>query len=58
MAKVNEVLAKYDLNIIGQYLSTDPKVGYVITDVDKDYNKEVIEELREVKGTIRFRVLY
>ena len=58
MAKINKILAKYDLNINGQYLSTDPKVGYVITDLDKEYNKEVIDELRKVEGTIKFRVLY
>jgi D-3-phosphoglycerate dehydrogenase / 2-oxoglutarate reductase len=58
MAKINEILAQYDLNITGQYLSTDPKVGYVITDLDKEYNKEVIEKLRNVAGTIKFRVLY
>lgn len=58
MAKINEILAQYNLNITGQYLSTDPKVGYVITDLDKEYNKEVIEKLRNVEGTIKFRVLY
>ncbi|WP_296638042.1 phosphoglycerate dehydrogenase [Polaribacter sp.] len=58
MAKINEILAQYDLNITGQYLSTDPKVGYVITDLDKEYNKEVIEKLKNVEGTIKFRVLY
>jgi D-3-phosphoglycerate dehydrogenase len=58
MAKINKILAKYDLNITGQYLSTDPKVGYVITDLDKEYNKEVIENLKDVEGTIKFRVLY
>ncbi|WP_435262125.1 phosphoglycerate dehydrogenase [Tenacibaculum sp. nBUS_03] len=58
MAKVNKVLAKYELNITGQYLSTDEKVGYVITDVDKEYNQEVIGKLRKVDGTIKFRVLY
>ena len=58
MAKINKILAKYDLNIMGQYLSTDPKVGYVITDLDKEYNKEVIDKLRNVEGTIKFRVLY
>ncbi|QTD37249.1 phosphoglycerate dehydrogenase [Polaribacter batillariae] len=58
MAKINKILAKYDLNINGQYLSTDPKVGYVITDLDKEYNTEVIDKLRKVEGTIRFRVLY
>ncbi len=58
MAKINKVVAEYGLNIVGQYLSTDSKVGYVITDVDKDYNQEVIQELKNVEGTIRFRVLY
>lgn len=58
MAKINKILAEYDLNINGQYLSTDPKVGYVITDLDKEYNKEVIDALRNVEGTIKFRVLY
>ncbi|WP_275314707.1 phosphoglycerate dehydrogenase [Tenacibaculum bernardetii] len=58
MAKINKQLAKYELNITGQYLSTDSKVGYVITDVDKEYNEEVIAKLREIEGTIKFRVLY
>jgi D-3-phosphoglycerate dehydrogenase len=58
MAKINEVLAKYGLNITGQYLSTDPEVGYVITDLDKEYNKEVIKELKGIENTIKFRVLY
>lgn len=58
MAKINEVLAKYEMNISGQYLSTDSQVGYVITDLDKEYNKEVIKALRKVENTIKFRVLY
>ncbi|MCH3880781.1 MULTISPECIES: phosphoglycerate dehydrogenase [Tenacibaculum] len=58
MAKINKVLAEYNLNITGQYLSTDPKVGYVITDLDKEYNTEVLDELRKIEGTIKFRVLY
>ena len=58
MAKINKVLAEYNLNIIGQYLSTDSSVGYVITDLDKEYNTAVLEELRKIDGTIKFRVLY
>ena len=58
MAKINKELAKYELNITGQYLSTDDKVGYVITDVNKEYNEEIITKLREIEGTIKFRVLY
>ncbi len=58
MAKINKVLAEFELNITGQYLSTDAKVGYVITDIDKEYNKKVITALKSVGGTIKFRVLY
>ena len=58
MAEINKVLAKFDMNITGQYLSTDDKVGYVISDLDKEYNQDVLNELRAVKGTIKFRVLY
>ncbi len=58
MAKINEVLASYELNITGQFLSTDPEVGYVISDVNKEYNKEVIQELKNIPNTIKFRVLY
>ncbi|CAI8289126.1 MAG: D-3-phosphoglycerate dehydrogenase [Polaribacter sp. SA4-10] len=58
MAKINKVLAKFDMNITGQYLSTDDRVGYVITDLDKEYNQNVLNKLRAVEGTIKFRVLY
>ncbi|MGB5436128.1 MAG: phosphoglycerate dehydrogenase [Maribacter sp.] len=58
MAQINKVLAKYELNIIGQYLSTDSDLGYVITDLDKEYNKDVVKALRQIDNTIKFRVLY
>ncbi len=58
MAHINEVLAKFEMNITGQYLSTDSDVGYVITDLDKDYNKEVTKALKNIAHTIKFRVLY
>jgi D-3-phosphoglycerate dehydrogenase len=58
MAKINKVLTESDLNITSQFLSTDDKVGYVITDINKDYNKKVLKALKEVEGTIKFRVLY
>ncbi len=58
MAKINEVLASYNMNITGQYLSTDSEVGYVITDLDKEYNKDVVKALKSIDHTIKFRVLY
>ena len=58
LAAINLVMAEHKINILGQYLKTNERVGYVITDVSKKYQSAVIEELRQVPGTIRFRVLY
>ncbi|MGB3466844.1 MAG: phosphoglycerate dehydrogenase, partial [Cyclobacteriaceae bacterium] len=58
LAEINKVLAKHQLNIVGQYLKTNELIGYVITDIDDSYPAEVVDDLKKVEGTIRFRVLY
>ncbi len=58
LAKMNQVFAKHQINIMGQYLKTNETIGYVITDIDKEYDAEMIEELKQIEDTIRFRVLY
>ncbi|WP_324719531.1 phosphoglycerate dehydrogenase [Salinimicrobium sp. HB62] len=58
IAHINNILSHHGCNIVGQYLKTNETIGYVITDIDKAYNEEVIEEMRDIDGTIRFRVLY
>ncbi|HXA00762.1 MAG TPA: phosphoglycerate dehydrogenase [Cytophagaceae bacterium] len=58
LAQINNVLAKNHINILGQYLKTNEQVGYVITDIDKEYDKEVINELKNISNTIKFRILY
>ena len=58
MSTINAILAKRKINILGQGLRTDERVGYVITDVNKTYDSDVIAELKGIPGTIRFRVLY
>ena len=58
IAHINNVLSAHGCNIVGQYLKTNEQIGYVITDIDKAYNEEVIREMKGIEGTIRFRVLY
>ncbi|RYY11132.1 MAG: phosphoglycerate dehydrogenase, partial [Cytophagaceae bacterium] len=58
LARINNVLAQHHVNILGQYLKTNELVGYVITDINREYDQEVIQALREVEHTIKFRVLY
>jgi D-3-phosphoglycerate dehydrogenase len=58
LAKINAILAKHKINITGQYLKTNETLGYVITDVSKKYDNEVINELKKIEATIKFRVIY
>jgi len=58
LAKINQILAEHGINIVGQYLKTTEAIGYVITDINKEYDKDVIAKLRAIDNTIKFRVLY
>ena len=58
LAKMNAIFANYHINIHGQYLKTNEQIGYVITDVAKEYAHEVVEELKGIDNTIKFRLLY
>ena len=58
LALINKILADHGINIAGQYLKTNESIGYVITDINKDYDKDVIKDLRSIENTIKFRMLY
>ena len=58
LAKINQTLAEGGINIVGQYLKTNEEIGYVITDINKEYDKESIAKLKAIDNTIKFRVLY
>jgi D-3-phosphoglycerate dehydrogenase / 2-oxoglutarate reductase len=58
LAKINKILADFEINIVGQYLKTNEKIGYVISDINKAYSPELIDAMKQIPGTIRFRVLY
>lgn len=58
LAEIDRVIAGYKINIIGQYLKTNESIGYVITDIEADYESNVKKDLKLIKGTLRFRVLY
>ena len=58
LAELNRALSDAGLNILGQHLKTDERTGYVITDVDRDYDTEALKALKLLPGTIRFRMLH
>lgn len=58
LSEINRVLSENDINISGQYLQTNERVGYVVIDVDKAYGPQALEALKKVEHTLRVRVLY
>jgi len=58
MAKINTVFAKHDINIVGQFLMTNSEIGYAITDINAQYDKQLFKSLKKIEHTIKFRVLY
>jgi D-3-phosphoglycerate dehydrogenase len=58
LAAINAVMAEHGINILGQHLKTNERMGYVITDVSRKYQPSVIDELSRVPHTLQFRVLY
>jgi D-3-phosphoglycerate dehydrogenase len=58
LAHVNERLSAAGINISAQYLGTFEEVGYVVIDVDSAASQQALDELCDVPGTIRCRILY
>ncbi|MGO3770677.1 MAG: phosphoglycerate dehydrogenase, partial [Vreelandella alkaliphila] len=48
LSQINRVLSENGINISGQYLQTNDKVGYVVIDVDKAYGPQALEALKKV----------
>ncbi|MBS0426966.1 MAG: phosphoglycerate dehydrogenase [Proteobacteria bacterium] len=58
LSAINQVFADHHINISAQYLQTNEKVGYVVTDIDAASSDVALEALAKVPGTIRSRVLF
>ena len=58
MSQINATLSKNNINILGQYLKTNDEIGYVVLDIDKNISKNALELLRNVKHSIKVRMLY
>ncbi len=60
LSRINEIFAQLGVNIDGQYLRTNPEVGYVVIDVSATgaQGDELKSLLKAIPGTLRTRILY
>ncbi|MER2601979.1 MAG: phosphoglycerate dehydrogenase [Candidatus Competibacter phosphatis] len=61
LSRINAIFSEQPINIAGQYLQTNARIGYVVIDLDSHERAETLhlkKRLEEVDGTIRSRILY
>jgi D-3-phosphoglycerate dehydrogenase len=58
LSAINTALSQHHINILSQYLKTNDEVGYVVLDVDKKLSTQALQLLKELKETIKVRLLY
>ena len=58
LSQINSLFATAGVNILAQSLMTQDDVGYLMMDVDDNNSDKALQMLKDVKETIRVRVLY
>ena len=61
LSALNAVFSEHQINIAGQYLQTNAKIGYVVVDIEHsepEASLHLKKLLEAVPGTIRTRILY
>ena len=58
LSEINSIISKLDVNILGQYLSTNLEVGYVVLDISKNNSLDTLKEFKRIDNTIKMRILY
>jgi D-3-phosphoglycerate dehydrogenase len=58
LSAINSIISESRANVAAQVLSTDPEIGYLVMDLDRDVSEEVKEKVRALDTSIRTRILY
>jgi D-3-phosphoglycerate dehydrogenase len=58
LSRINSVFSKNKINISGEYLMTNAKIGYVVIDVEAESSRLALKALNAIEATIRTRVLF
>lgn len=58
LSAINSSLSANHINILSQYLKTNEEIGYVVLDVDSALSAQAFGLLKEIKGTIKVRMVY
>jgi D-3-phosphoglycerate dehydrogenase len=55
---INKLVSDRNANVLGQILATDPNIGYLVMDLDKEVANDVRKAIAELGTAIKTRILY
>lgn len=55
---INKIVSDRNANVLGQVLATDPDVGYLVMDLDKEVANDVRAAIKALPTSIKTRILY
>jgi D-3-phosphoglycerate dehydrogenase len=59
LSALNRIFSEHGINVTGEYLQTNPRIGYVVVDVETPEEPMWLKrQLDEVPGTLRTRILF
>lgn len=58
LTKINQSFAEFNINIAAQYLQTDDQIGYVVIDIETENSETALDQLKQIEGTIKARILH
>ncbi len=58
VSEFSQIFARLGINIESQILKTEEDIGYLVTDVNRLVDRQVLEDLKKLEVTIKVRLLY
>ena len=58
LTSINRIISDCNANVVGQMLATDPNIGYLVIDLDREVAEEVRAAVAKLETSIRTRILY
>jgi D-3-phosphoglycerate dehydrogenase len=55
---INRLVSDRNANVLGQLLATDPQIGYLVMDLDKEVANDVRHAIAALDASIKTRILY
>jgi D-3-phosphoglycerate dehydrogenase len=58
LSRINRIVSEAQANIESQVLATNPEIGYLVMDLNREVSGDVHLQMSALETSIRTRVLY